>query len=64
MTRNEIMKSWEEQGLYCDTWRPGDGITRYRFTLNRVDYFADSGIYTALGWKEANAFATGFLLAK
>ena len=50
----------KEVGLFIDTWSPGDGVTRYRFFLKDIDYFAGSGIYTALGWKEADTFATGF----
>ena len=65
MSKDKAMKSWEAYGLYCDAWPPGDGVTRYRFTMNRgMDYFSDSGIYTALGWKEACAFAAGFIASK
>ena len=54
--------------FYVRTYSPGDGITRYRF-FRRVDgpmsdYFGpESGIYTALGAKEAHAFAWGLVLA-
>lgn len=46
-------------GLYVSTYSPGDGVTRYRFTFEDVDYFATDGIYTALGIAEAEAFVLG-----
>jgi hypothetical protein len=67
-SKEKIMSIWDWQnhGLYCRKYRPGDGVTRYRFfTSPSNDYFGpENGIYTALGWKEAEIFATGFILAK
>lgn len=59
----QLRDAAERQGLYMRTYSPGDGATRYRFTRDRNSgYFGpDSGIYTALGRKEANAFLEGFL---
>ena len=52
-------------GLKVGTYSPGDGITRYRFytadTLN-ADYFADSGLVTVLGRKNAQLFIFAFAL--
>ena len=66
ISRAKIIEGWKGHGLYCNTYSPGDGMTRYRFTLSSADdYFGPgNGIYTALGWKEANVFAAGFILAK
>ena len=53
-------------GLSIDSYSPGDGVTRYRFfdfpedSERATDYFAGYGIFTALGWKEAITFATGY----
>jgi hypothetical protein len=53
-------------GVEVDTYSPGDGVTRYRFFKidpgadYANDYFAGYGLYTALGWKEAVTFATGW----
>jgi hypothetical protein len=49
-------------GLYMATYSPGDGKTRYRFfTKPGNDYFGpDSGIYTALGPKNAKIFLDGY----
>lgn len=45
------------------TWNPGDGVTRYRFfedaPRNQSYSGPDNGIFTALGIKEAEAFAAG-----
>lgn len=60
----------ESHGFTFDTYSPGDGMTRYRFfprpevladgtVSNSANYFAGDGDYTALGWKEALAYATG-----
>ena len=59
-TLNAELKNY---GLSIDTWSPGDGVTRYRFfdgSEQGGDYFASFGIFTALGWKEAVTFATGY----
>ncbi len=58
---NEMRARLEKHGLYISTWAPGDGVTRYRFHTKDIDYFADDGIYTALGWKEAEIYARGLL---
>lgn len=46
-----------------ETYSPGDGQTRYRFFYKapaKQDYFGPaSGQYTALGFKEAQAYASG-----
>jgi hypothetical protein len=51
------------EGYIVCTWSPGDGVTRYRFFKNAPagqTYFGpDNGIFTALGMKEAEAFARG-----
>ena len=66
MTKNELKEYWETRGLFFNTWSPGDGVTRYRFTLDSKDdsFGPGNGIYTALGWKEAITFATGFVMGK
>lgn len=56
----ELEEHCANVGLYVDTYSPGDGVTRYRFDPERPDYFAMRGIYTALGLKEAWAFANGY----
>lgn len=66
MTKREEMESWNQYGLFCRTYSPGDGVTRYRFFDQRdTSYFGPAnGMYTALGWKEAVTYATGFIRAK
>lgn len=49
-----------EVGLYCTTYSPGDGYTRYRFSREDGDYFAVRGIYTALGRKDALTWLEGY----
>jgi len=68
MKKLTMLDHWNETlaeyGFVIDTYSPGDGATRYRFFSNagdRPDYFSGHGIYTALGWKEAEAFARGLL---
>ena len=42
--------------LFYQTYSPGDGMTRYKFTSRDIDYFAASGstdYYTCLGISEA-----------
>lgn len=51
-------------GLTVHTWSPGDGVTRYRFftkpEMTHQSYFGPaSGVYTALGLKEAWTFVHG-----
>ncbi len=66
MTRNEMEERAEAMGVHVRTWSPGDGVTRYRFfTDPNNDYFGpDSGLYTALGLKEAITFIRGWGEAK
>lgn len=64
MTREDTLRQeCEAAGFTFDTWAPGDGVKRYRFnalgTGGANDYFASFGDFTALGWKEALAYATG-----
>ena len=59
--KNELRAVCTRAGLFMDTYSPGDGVTRYRFMLKDMDYFATDGIYTALGRAEALTFARGFL---
>lgn len=64
VTKQDALRSeCEAAGFTFDTYSPGDGVTRYRFTKLGVDgandYFASFGDFTALGWKEALAYATG-----
>lgn len=53
-----LPRGWE---VY--TYSPGDGVTRYRFfhkPPKKQTYFGpDSGVFTALGIKEAVAYAYG-----
>ncbi len=63
MGRKEVLRSeCEAHGFTVDWYSPGDGVTRYRFFVaedTRNDYFSAHGDFTALGWKEALAYATG-----
>lgn len=58
---DELKHNCEQAGFYVATYSPGDGVTRYRFfTEPGNSYFGPgSGVYTALGFKEADAYATG-----
>lgn len=47
-------------GLKVYTWSPGDGVTRYRFSLSPYGYEADSGLFTALGLAEAFVWLKGY----
>lgn len=63
MTRLEhLQRDALPAGLHIDTYAPGDGVTRYRFFTEPTDYFTGSGIYTALGHKEASVFVAGYAL--
>lgn len=55
----ELREACEEAGFYLTTYSPGDGVTRYRFFSKPTDYFGGFGDYTALGYKEACAYAMG-----
>lgn len=63
-TLNEVL---EKHGFHYCTYSPGDGVTRYRFFRliggkRKNDYFGPaSGLFTALGWKEAEAYANGLI---
>ena len=62
-TRMEALEALLPPGYSVATYSPGDGQTRYRFfekAPERQTYFGPaSGIYTALGYKEAWVFAQG-----
>ncbi len=62
-TRLDKLRADLPPGYSVETYSPGDGVTRYRFFKNapaKQDYFGpDNGIYTALGYKEAETFASG-----
>ena len=51
-----------EAGLYVATYSPGDGVTRYRFFKGKKpkSYFEATGLYTALGISEAEAWLEGY----
>ncbi len=59
--RAELQEYCEVGGFHVATYSPGDGVTRYRFfTKDGNDYFGpDEGDWTALGLKEAWAYARG-----
>lgn len=62
LTRIErLKKACELAGFYVNTYSPGDGVTRYRFTSNSDDDYFGPGHsdFTALGWRVAVAYATG-----
>ncbi len=63
MTRKQLEDYCEYHDLYLTTYSPGDGVTRYRFfSVPGNDYFGPSnGDFTALGLKEAVAYARGFV---
>jgi hypothetical protein len=62
-TKLQDLRDSLPKGYTVETYSPGDGITRYRFFRGapaKQTYFGpDSGINTALGFKEAAAFALG-----
>jgi hypothetical protein len=64
-TRIDKLRADLPPGYSIWTYSPGDGVTRYRFFKNappNQSYFGpDDGIYTALGYKEAEAFARGLM---
>ena len=64
--KDELTEIAKRARMYVRTYSPGDGVTRYRFFRYSGDDFNDAtndyfgpenGIYTALGIKEALAFA-------
>ncbi len=60
LTPNELKVFTSELGLTVSTYSPGDGMTRYRFSTDGLDYFACRPIYTAYGLKEAVTFFRGY----
>lgn len=62
-TRLDKLRAELPPGYAIYTYSPGDGVTRYRFFENAPpgqDYFGpNNGIYTALGYAEAETFASG-----
>jgi hypothetical protein len=67
-TRKGTIENLERAGYYLDTYSPGDGVTRYRFFkfeadgTRRNDYFGPgNGLFTALGWREAELYAQGLI---
>ena len=65
---NRFQDLLKRSKLFCDTYSPGDGITRYRFFSTSRDYFRDyfsaDGLYTALGRKEAITFLDGVVTGR
>jgi len=64
MSRADVLRAeCEAHGFTFDDYSPGDGVRRYRFaalgTAGAGDYFASFGDFTALGWREAIAYASG-----
>lgn len=50
-----------KNGIYEDTWSPGDGVRRYRFfTSPHLGYFTSAGLTTQLGRRNANTWLDGF----
>lgn len=64
-TRLDKLRASLPPGYTIETYSPGDGVTRYRFFKNappKQSYFGpNNGVYTALGYKEAEAFAQGLM---
>ncbi len=62
-SKAEQIKEALPAGWTFHTWSPGDGVTRYRFFHNapaKQSYHGPkNGNFTALGFKEAMAFASG-----
>lgn len=62
MTRVErLEQACKAAGFYVATWSPGDGKTRYRFFSEPGNSYCgpSNGAFTALGWREAVAYARG-----
>ena len=61
---DELREACENVNVRVARWSPGDGVTRYRF-FNATNhnqensYFESDGDFTALGIKEATAYARG-----
>ena len=66
-TRKELFDYARKNGVYVETWSPGDGVIRYRFFSEPADYFGGKDsikLYTALGLKEANTWLRGYVRGK
>jgi hypothetical protein len=61
LTRYEgFQRACNDAGFFVARWSPSDGKTRYRFFSKPSGYFGPrDGDYTALGWKQAVAYALG-----
>ena len=63
-SRQNLETRARQVGVNVDTYSPGDGVTRYRFFINgEKDYFEAGGVYTALGFKEAETWLAGYCTA-
>ena len=63
MTRfQELDDDARAVGLYVATYSPGGGQTRYRFfnTPGNTYFGPDNGIFTALGFHDADIWLTGY----
>jgi hypothetical protein len=62
-SRMQELQELLPDGFKVCTWSPGDGVTRYRFfrepPANQSYFGPANGIFTALGLKEAMAYARG-----
>ena len=59
MTRTDTLKARAAScGLLLCTYSPGDGVTRYA-PEGQCYFGPDNGIYTALGYKEADTWLSG-----
>ncbi len=56
----KISEYAESLGIHVSTWRPGDGVTRYRFHRESSDYNSGNAITTVLGRKDAETWLNGF----
>ncbi len=57
---DELQAEARRYGLWVRKYAPGDGVTRYRFMRKNVSYFADNGIFTALGISQAETWLSGY----
>ena len=55
-----LQEEARRHGLWLRKYSPGDGVTRYRFMRKNVSYFADDGIFTALGISQAETWLSGY----
>jgi hypothetical protein len=56
----QLQEDAERLKLYVRKYSPGDGVTRYRFMRKKVSYFADDGVFTALGIGQAETWLAGY----